>query len=308
MSQDAVPKSSLVVILNPSGGTADNELRAKIERTLQQKGADFEIRETTKERDGAVLAREARKEGVRQIAACGGDGTVMAVVNGLGVNEDGKPPVTLSIFPGGTANLIAAALGIPTDPEEAVAVAMEGEERDIDLGRRDETLFVLGIGVGLTERLVSQASSEAKEKIGRWAYLLAMLKELGARPNRFDLVLDGGEKIQSRGVAVAIVNTGDIGHGMRFAPEAKLDDGRLDVCILSHFGPLDALRLGVRTIFGKVQTDRAMTFYQSRRIELQAHPPLEVQIDGEPVEAKTPIVTEALPKALRVRVPRAKAN
>ena len=236
--------------------------------------------------------------------ACGGDGTVTAVVNGLGANEEGVTDISLTIVPGGTANLVAAALGIPTDPEEAVGLAFEGADRVVDLGRRDDTLFVLGVGVGLTERLVSQASADAKERIGRWAYLFAMLKELGARPHRFELLLDGGERVTSRGVAIVIANTGEMGHGLRFAPDARLDDGLLDVCVLRHFGAGDLLRFGARTLTGRLREDRALDFYQSRRVELRADPPLEVQIDGEPVEAKTPIVAEAIPGALRVRVPR----
>ncbi len=296
--------SKIVAIVNPASGSSDEGFRKEVVTALDATGAEYELRETTPEKDGNALAREAREEGAAQVLACGGDGTVMAVVNGLGPNEEGKPPVTLSIVPGGTANLIAAALRIPTNPKEAVEVALGGAERDVDMGRRDETFFVLGIGVGLTERLVSQASTEAKEKIGRWAYLFAMLKELGARPHRFDLILDDGKKVQDRGVAVVIANTGDMGHGMRFAPDAKLDDGLLDVCVLRRFAFRDLLRLGVRTLTGDLREDRALEFYQSRRIELRADPPLEVQIDGEPVEAKTPIVAEALPGALRVRVPK----
>lgn len=294
----------MVVILNPASGSSGEGFREEVEAAFQAKGAQYEIRETSEAKDGAALAREVREEGAGCVVVCGGDGTVMAVINGLGENKPGASPVTFAIVPGGTANLIAAALGIPTEVEEAVAVALEGTEREIDLGRRDETLFALGIGVGLTERLVSEASSEAKEKIGRWAYLFAMLKEIGARPHRFELILDEGEPIRDRGVAVVIANTGDFGGGMRFAPDARLDDGRLDVCVLRHFGVADIVRLGFRTLTGHLREDRALAFYQARRVELRATPPLEVQIDGEPVDAKTPIVAEALPKALRVRVPR----
>ena len=158
--------------------------------------------------------------------------------------------------------------------------------------------------MGLTERLVSDASAEAKEKIGRWAYVLAMLKELGARPHRFELVLDGGKRSVDHGVALVIANTGEMGHGMAHAPDARLDDGLLDVCVLRRFGFRDLLRLGARTLAGDLRHDRALAFHQARRVELRADPPLEVQIDGEPVAAKTPIVAEALPRALRVRVPR----
>ena len=304
MPTDDAPNERIVAILNPSSGSSDGDYRERIETALRERGAPFEFRETTEERDGKTLAREAKAEGVVRIMACGGDGTVTAVINGIGPNEPGAPPVVLIVVPGGTANLVAAALGVPEDVAEAVALAFDGEDLDVDLGRRDDTLFALGIGVGLTERLVTGATSEAKEKIGRLAYLLAMLKEVGTRPQRFELCLDGGERIHDEGVAVVIANTGEIGHGLSFAPNARLDDGRLDVCVLRHFGALDLLRLGFNTLVGRLGQDRAMRFYQAARVELDADPPLGVQIDGEPAEAKTPIVAEAIPKALRVRVPR----
>lgn len=297
-----------VVILNPASGSSGEGFREAVEAAFRARGVGYEIRETSKEKGADALAREARAEGAECVVACGGDGTVMAAINGLGENPPGEPPVTLAIVPGGTANLVAAALRIPTEVEAAVAVAVEGDEREVDLGRRDDTLFALGIGVGLTERLVSEASVEAKEKVGRWAYLFAMLKEIGARPHCFELILDGGAPIRDRGVAVVIANTGDFGHGMRFAPDARLDDGRLDVCVLRHFTVADIVRLGFRTLTGHLREDRALAFYQARRVELRATPPLEVQIDGEIVEAKTPILAKALPRALRVRVPRNEAD
>lgn len=305
MAAADVSTDRIVVILNPGSGSSDQEFREKVEEALRKRGANFEIRETSEGEDSKALARAAREEGIGQVIACGGDGTVMGAINGLGPNEDGKPPVVLSIVPGGTANLIAAALGIPSDPVEAVATAFDGVDRDVDLGRRDETLFALGVGIGLTERLVSEASSEAKEKIGRLAYVFAMLKELGAKPHRFGLTLDDGQEQTLEGVAVVIANAGEMGGGMRFAPDAKLDDGRLDVCILHRFNVADLLRLGFHTLTGKLGHDRALTFHQAKTVKLDANPPLEVQIDGEPVEAKTPILAESLPGALRVRVPRA---
>ena len=303
MTNDPASEGPIVAILNPASGGSDDGFREEIEAALRSRGEAFEIRETTEDRDGAALAREARAQGVRRLLACGGDGTVTAAINGLGPNEAEGSPVALTIVPGGTANLVAAALGIPEGVEDAVALCFDGEDRDVDLGRWNDTLFALGIGVGLTERLVSEASAEAKARFGRWAYVLAMLKELGTRPHSFELRLDGGEPIRDRGVAVVIANTGEMGHGMSFAPDARLDDGRLDVCVLRRFGPLDFVRLGFRTLTGGLREDRAMAFHQAARVDLRADPPLEVQIDGEPLEARTPIVAEAIPGALRVRVP-----
>lgn len=297
MARDDFSVQPIVVILNPKSGSGGKDLRQRLEEALRSQGARYEIWETTPDCGGDKLAEKARMRGVSEVIACGGDGTVMAVINGLGANAD----TTLAIVPGGTANLMAAALDIPTDVEDAVQVALHGKVRSIDLGKRDETLFALGIGVGLTERLVEEAHSQAKERFGRWAYLMAMLKEVGVRPSTFQIKLDDGDFKKDLGVAVVIANAGELGSGMRFAPHAKLDDGLLDVCILRRFNFGDVIRIGIRTIFGRLPQDRALVFYQAKRIELRAHPPLAVQIDGEIVEAKTPIEAEVLPNALQVR-------
>ena len=161
----------MTVILNPASGSAGEDLHAVVEQALRARGAEFEIRETTPEIGGDQLAEAAVREGAEHIVACGGDGTVMAVVNGIGKTDEGRKPgvdpkVTMSIIPRGTANLLAAALEIPTDTEEAIAVAVAGEDHFIDLGRCCEYLFALGIGLGLTERFVAKSSAEEKEKLG----------------------------------------------------------------------------------------------------------------------------------------------
>jgi YegS/Rv2252/BmrU family lipid kinase len=240
--------------------------------------------------------------------ACGGDGTVMSVVNGLGKIESKKaaeeaPDTTLSIIPGGTANLLAQALDIPTDTDEAIGVAVAGEDKVIDLGRCGEYLFALGLGLGLTERLVSQASAQAKEKIGRWAYAWAMMSELGMKPVTFTIKRDNKASHRKRGVAIVIANAGEIGGKMKFAPDARMDDGLLDICILHRFFLRDVFSLMWSTLIGRVREDRAVSFYQARRIELRTNPPLDTQIDGEIVDVKPPLVIEVVPRALRVRVP-----
>ncbi len=333
----------LIVILNPKSGSSGDDFRAAIEKALQERGMEFEVRETTLEISGGQLAQEAIAEGATHLLACGGDGTVMSVVNGVGKTENpnstdkngadkssnadkayneqaenpesrtrnpepAEPHVTLSIIPGGTANLLATALKIPTDVEGAIATAVAGEDRVIDLGRCGEHLFALGVGIGLTERLVSQASTEQKEAIGRWAYALAMLKELGAQPHTFTLKRDDKKAHQKSGVAVVIANAGEIGGKMKFAPDALMDDGLIDVCILHRFYVRDVLSLLWSTLRGQVRVDRAVSFYQAHRVEIGSNPPLDLQIDGEVVDLTTPLVAEVVPRALRVRVPVTKSD
>jgi YegS/Rv2252/BmrU family lipid kinase len=298
----------ILVIINPASGSSGDDFRALVEKELRERGAEFEVRETDPEDGGKEIAREAVAAGVTHLIACGGDGTVMSVVNGMGRAEieekkPAQPNAILSIIPGGTANLLAGALGIPTDTREAIAVAVAGKEKEIDLGKCGEIVFALGVGLGLTERLVSQASAEEKEKIGKLAYAKAMLRELGVKPTTFSFKLDDQSQHTARGVAVVIANAGQIGGGLAFAPDAKMDDGLLDLCILRRFYFRDVVRMLWHSVLGKLPQDRAVAFYQARRIEIKSEPPLDLQVDGEVEDLTTPLIAGVLPGALRVRVP-----
>lgn len=286
-----------------------------MEAAFAQRGATPDIRATTPSVSATQLAKAAVKEGVTHLVVCGGDGTVMGAVNGLGCEDtvvrrdqpaeaQTRPQVTLSIIPAGTANLLATALHIPVDVEKAVETAMTGVDKEIDLGWCGDHLFALGLGLGLTEKLVSQASAVQKERLGKLAYAIAMLRELGARPHQFTFRLDGGSSQRARGVAVVVANAGEIGGGVCFAPDARMDDDRLDLCILHRFHWHDLLRMAWRALRRQLPQDRAVSFYQARRIEIGSQPPLDLQIDGEPVDEQTPLAATVIPRALRVRVPR----
>ena len=305
--------TTLAIIFNPASGSAraadddkDNpSFREQIENVLQQQNADYQFYETTKERGADAIAHELAKSNAAHIVVCGGDGTVMGAVNGLfqGQEKTDAPNPILSIIPAGTANLLATALGIATEIEAAIKTALHGRDVEIDLGRCRETVFALGLGLGLTERLVSQASARDKETLGKLAYVKAMFKELGASPTTFRFKLDDGEEQTDRGVAVVVANAGDVGGKLQFAPDAKMDDGQLDLCILHRFSLGDAARMVLKMLIGKLPGDRAVTFLQAKTIEILSEPPLDLQIDGEEVDGGTPLTATVMPNALKVRVP-----
>ncbi len=296
-------KNSLVAIINPQAGSSDDDFRATIESELQKRGADFEIRDTDPEKGAFPAIEDALKNGTTQILACGGDGTIMSAVNALARLEK-EPKTIFSIIPGGTANLLAQALGIPDTVPEAVEIALNGRDRLIDLGQCKDDFFALGLGLGLTEKLVSATSAEEKEKLGRLAYAKAMFAEMGQKPHRFTFKLDDGTEQKSAGVALVVANAGEISGSWKFAPDAEMDDGQLDLCILHRLGMRDLARLFWRGLFGKIKDDRVVSFFQGAKIEITTEPPLDMQIDGEVVDTKPPVVIEVRPKALKVRVPR----
>ncbi len=184
-----------------------------------------------------------------------------------------------------------------------MAAALEGDERRIDLGACGDTLFALGLGLGLTEKLVSGASSEEKEKWGKWAYVKALLEEVGAKPTTFSYTLDGGQEQSAQGVAVVVANAGTISGNVEFAPGALMDDGQLDLVILHHLGKRDLVRLAWRALTGSLEEDRAVTCVAGKKILVKSNPPLDIQIDGETVDFHPPLEVEVRPGALRVAVP-----
>ncbi len=303
----------LIVILNPTAGDGDDSFRPDVEKAFQASGAAYEIRETKPDLEGEELAKTAIEEGATDIVVCGGDGTVMSVVNGIAKAQEasGENSCTLSIVPGGTANLVATALEIPIDIEKSVACAAgkKSRERVIDLGQCGPFYFVLGVGVGLTERVISKTSSKEKETIGKLAYVKSMLQDLGARPHGITFKLDDRSSKRSRGVAIVIANSGTIGGKLDFAPKAKMDDGLLDLCILHKFGFRDLVRIVWHSLTGKLQQERSVSFYQAKSIEVSTDPPLRVQVDGELEEdLKMPLKAQVVPNALKVRVPAEKTE
>ncbi|RYX84753.1 YegS/Rv2252/BmrU family lipid kinase [bacterium] len=293
-------KPEIAIILNPESGSHSEEMVLKVRAALEKSGRPFICLETDPDQGAKPAVAKAMESGVQTVIACGGDGTVMSAVNALGKAD---ADLKLAIVPGGTANLLARALEVPLDVEEAMAVALEGDERRIDLGECSDTLFALGLGLGLTEKLVSGASAEEKERLGKWAYVKALLEEVGAKPSTFTYTLDDGQEQTTQGVAVVVANAGTLSGNIEFAPGAQMDDGKLDLVILHRLYARDLTRLLVKSLFGAQKTDRALTCVAGKTIHISSNPPLDLQIDGEKVKFHPPLHVEVRPAALRVAVP-----
>ena len=290
----------IAIILNPGSGSHDEKFVQNVRAALEKSGHAFICLETDAEKGAVPAIEEAKQSGVSTVIVCGGDGTVMSAVNALGKSD---ADLKLAIVPGGTANLLARALEVPLDVEGAMAAALDGDEKRIDLGVCGDTLFALGMGLGLTEKLVSGASSEEKERLGKWAYVKAMLEEVGSKPSTFRYTLDDGQEQTTRGVAVVVANAGTLSGNVEFAPGAVMDDGKLDLVILHHLGARDLVRLGWKALFGELKNDRALTCVAGKTMQIKSNPPLDLQIDGETVDLRPPLTIEVRPAALRVAVP-----
>src|SRR5215469_15879389 len=248
---------------------------------------------TTADDSGAGQTRAAVSAGAELVVAVGG--------------------VPLAIVPAGSANLTARAIGIPGRLESALGVAFGGRDRPIDLGSADGVAFVAMAGIGLDAAVVAAAQGLVKRMAGWPAYAVAAAGQLLRRPVTFTIRIDDGEPMTRRAHCVTVGNSGALPGGFPVMPDARLDDGRLDVVVLAPAGLPGWADIGYRIAVGSRRDDAQLERYQARTVEIHAQGPgpgvaaelLPRQLDGEIVEASSTLSVRILPAALLVRVPAA---
>ena len=278
-----------------AGGRALRAL-AKARAELDARGAEYRVVETADVEH--VRAQAAEAAGRREtVVAIGGDGLVGVVAGGLRESEG-----SLAIVPSGRGNDFARVLKIPTDAVEATRVALDGEERRLDVGFVDGSPFVGIASLGFDSD-ANRIANDAKLVRGNLVYLYAALRAFaGWKHARFEVTVDG-ERHEFTGYSVAMGNSKAYGGGMLLFPQAKLDDGRLEVMMVREHSKLRALR-DLPSVFKGTHVDNPYCkFVSGEVVEVRADRPFEVYADGDPIGALPAKVTVAK-QVLRVIVPR----
>jgi len=285
------------VIFNPA---ARGEKSQRLRQILESKAsANVTLAPTQRAGEAESLAARAVTERYEAIVAAGGDGTINEVINGIGTSG-----VALGILPLGTVNVFARELGIPLKLDAAWAVVQRGVIRAIDLAHAQSNgggrFFAQLAGVGFDARAVRAASWELKKKIGPLSYVWAGVKALH-EPHALVDVSVNGTGATARGVAVLIGNGRFYGGRLRLFPQARLDDGLLDVCVFEHAGYLDLLRYGQGILRAAHTRLRDVRYFQASEFVCSA-PDAPFELDGEDA-GNAPVRFTLRPRALRVIVP-----
>nr|WP_211105745.1 YegS/Rv2252/BmrU family lipid kinase [Azospirillum melinis] len=237
----AIDVRRLLVIHNPTaGGRRARRLRAVVAR-LEARGIGVTVRPTGRRGDAEAFARAADPAEVDAVVAAGGDGTINEVINGLATHAEAGKPLPLGIVPMGTANVLAAELGLTMDADRIAAAIAGGKRTMIWPAQANGRVFSLMAGVGLDARVVERVDPRVKRLIGKGAYVAETLVQLATRPDhRYRVILDDGE---AQELASVIVAKGHF-YGGRFicAPDARLTEPELHVCLFPRGGRLNALR------------------------------------------------------------------
>ncbi|MBX3174527.1 MAG: hypothetical protein KF709_08930 [Gemmatimonadaceae bacterium] len=285
-----------LLIVNPAA-RGGRHAEAEALAACRSVGIAPRVVRTTAAGDAARIAADGPDDA--PILVLGGDGTVMEAV-GARVGR----PTPIGILPGGTGNQLARHLGIPLNVTRAVRALVGAEELRLDLGRlSDGRYFALAAGVGLDAAMIQGASPASKRRLGVGAYVLSAVKAVfAARPFAVRVSVDG--RVEERDVGLAMIaNVGAVMDGrFRLGPNARPDDGLLDVCLLSPSGVGDALRLASWMARGVFPDDSRLWHAQGRHIRVEAAANVAAEADGELLEA--PILdAEVVPLAARFLAP-----
>jgi YegS/Rv2252/BmrU family lipid kinase len=285
------------LIVNPNaGGGRTAKALAGVEAALTRLGVEHRVERTLSIDHAMELGHRAAAAG-EVAASFGGDGLAGAVAHAVRGGEG-----VLGILPGGRGNDFARKLGIPTDAVEAAAVLATGVERTVDVGEVDGRTF-LGIASYGFDSDVQDLANSTKVVKGSLVYLYATLRSLAAwTPVRFTFASDGGEERSFSGYAVAASNSGRFGGGMKFVPDADLEDGLLDVVLTHDDSKLDYLRCLPQVFKGTHVGNENFELLRAREVRVGAERPFRIYADGDPIGV-TPATIRAVPGALRVLVP-----
>lgn len=297
-----MPPMKVHVVVNPGSGQPQPTLH-EINSVFHPAGIEWDVSITHASGDGERFARAAAQSDVDVVAACGGDGTVMEVAQGIiGTSA------ALGVLPGGTANLMAHELGVAQNLRFAAEVIADPTSRrvPIDLGRANGQYYILRFGIGFGARQVADATRELKDRFGVLAYFLGKVQAwTESDVVTYSIDVDD-QHFDTEAFAVSVVNAGNVGLGsLRLAKDVSVSDGLLDLLVLRGKGPKAVGALGVEFVGGPVG-DSVIEHVQGRRFTIAATPAQPMQIDGE-VDGDTPVEIEVVPAALCAVVPAASA-
>ncbi|MFG2430818.1 diacylglycerol kinase family protein [Streptomyces sp. NPDC048590] len=298
-----------VVVYNPT--VTDESARADLRRVLDAHGrTGAEFVPTTADDPGEGQTRRAVEQGAALVVVCGGDGTVRAAAEALAGTG-----IPLAVVPCGTGNLLARNLGLPVNPEDALAVALTGTPHRIDLGRiegdgMDPAHFTVMSGAGLDAAMLESTSDRAKAVLGWPAYVMAGLRELRAPRMRLTVAVDGAPPLRRTARMVLLANTGKVQGGAALVPAARPDDGLLDLLILDPRGPggwlravASLLRRQPEGTAGHSGRAPAVEYFTFHRVDLRFDAPQQRELDGDSVAPGRRLSAEVRPGALTVLMP-----
>jgi diacylglycerol kinase family enzyme len=298
----------VAVILNPIKARS-GEAKATIQRACLTAGWDEPVfYETTAEDPGFSQARAALADKPDVVLVGGGDGTVRVVAESLA-----RTGVAMGLVPLGTGNLLARNVDLDVnDLHGNVQTALFGHQRYIDTarmgiensrtGHSSEHVFLVIAGIGMDAEVLADTNAGLKKTLGWLAYTEAGMRHLPGRRKKISISLDGSPD-QVRNVrSILFANCGLVPGGIDFIPQAMIDDGMLDVVVMSPRSAIGWLLMYVKIMFKHSGKLPIMTIYRSGSVIIKCPEPMPTQLDGDTTGEATKVTVQVEPRSLLIRV------
>ena len=295
----------LAVILNPIKVEDVGQFRSLMGAMAKESGwSEPTWQYTTVEDPGTGMAEKAAVSGADLVIVCGGDGTVREVCAELAGTG-----IPVGIIPAGTGNLLARNLDVPLYLRSAIDVALNGQDRAIDLVRVggdgiDDTHFMVMAGMGFDAAIMEGVNEEIKKKIGWIAYVVSGLRSLMFPAIKVEIQIDDEEPTTHRARTVVVGNVGFLQAGMPLLPDATIDDGILDVVIIHPRQFLSWITVASRVLRKSTIVDETLDRRTGSRVRVKASAPTPRQLDGDSIGEGRELWMECIHGRLLVRVPR----
>ena len=289
------------VILNPVAGDHDPQETRELLASARDEGRwDYDLYETTGNEDLQLIVQKALNKEYDMVVACGGDGTVSDVADGL-ANTD----IPLGILPRGTANAVATELGVPDTLPEALDLLLSANKTiKIDAIQNNDRFYLLECSLGIFSASFEDVNREEKDRMGWLAYVVSGIRNwIGLPPVRVSATVDG-RRTRFWGTEVSLFNTGQIGLiDEDLVGDIQINDAVLDLYALKSKSLWDILKVLIYRILGKPQDAPAVRHWQVRdQVAVVTKPRISWQADGD-VRGKTPATFEVAGGVIRVIVP-----
>ena len=289
--------TSVGVIANPRKRLGDGV--GALRDALAMRGVeDPPWREVPKSRFAPKQVAKLLETGVDLLFVWGGDGMVQRCVDAIG-----NAPVTLAILPAGTANLFATNLGIPQDVEEAVRIGFSGKRRALDVGTVNGERFAVMSGTGVDALMMRDYGGGVKDRLGRLGYVVAGVKAAKQGTVRTRVEVDGHKWFKGPASCVLVGNMGQVIGGLDAFPDARPDDGRLDVGVVTADGIVDWARVLGKATVGRTSSSPFVRTVTATKIVVELKSKRPYELDGGDRTKTKRLTFRIEPAAISVCVP-----
>ena len=295
------------VFANPvSGGGKALKLLPLVEQLLHRYGLATDAFLSSSAADLESQVQREVATGADLLVSAGGDGTLHSLVNAAQTSK-----ITFAVVPAGGGNDFARALGLPLKPIPALELALTGIVKAVDVVRvrnsaGHERLYIGGGGVGLDSDTAQLSSHQMRHWPGRLRYVAAAIRSFAVfTPRRVRIICEGPaiDLPWQKAIIASLLNSPTFGAGIRLVPEARIDDGFLDVVLREDLRFSELVRVLPRLISTGALTLPGMRMFRARKLRIETDPPVLFQGDGE-LLGYTPVELEVLPGAAKFLVPK----